>query len=192
MSGLGLSGPPTPYSLAYLKGNIEGGEKFDWWYADGVNAGPGLDPNGSDLTVSLPQGDRLSQTRSAYAPNQQPLANKQFRWWWRNTHQAVYDTGDGQGWIPHGPQRMARAVEAARFIEYGYPSTRQGDEPAERVLRRQIDRERDALLVDLAAGSGRRLRAAARRYDREPRAPGDVRVLDQRRPQRDLGRRRSP
>ena len=40
MSGLGLSGPPTLYSLAYLKGNIEGGEKFNWYYDDGVNARP--------------------------------------------------------------------------------------------------------------------------------------------------------
>ena len=39
--------------------------------ADGANAGPGLDPNGSDLTVSRPEGDRLAQARPAYAPNQQ-------------------------------------------------------------------------------------------------------------------------
>ena len=40
MNGLGLSGPPTLYSLAYLKGNIEGGEKFNWWYADGDQRRP--------------------------------------------------------------------------------------------------------------------------------------------------------
>jgi hypothetical protein len=127
MSGLGLSGPPTPYSLPYLKGNIEGGEKFDWWYGDGDNAGPGLDPNGSDLIVSPPQGDRLAQTRSAYAPNQQILANKQYRWWWNNTHQAIYDTGDGQGWIPRGSATEWRPQsKPLAFIEYGYPSTDKG------------------------------------------------------------------
>jgi len=127
MSGLGLSGPPTPYSLAYLKGNIEGGEKFDWWYSDSVNAGHGLDPNGSDLTVSLPQGDRLVQTRSAYAANQQLLANKQFRWWWQNSHQAIYDTVDGQGWIPRGPSTEWRPQsKPLAFVEYGYPSTDKG------------------------------------------------------------------
>jgi hypothetical protein len=127
MNGLGLSGPPTPYSLAYLKGNIEGGEKFSWWYGDGANGGRGLDPNGSDLIVSLPQGDRLAQSRSSFAPNQQALANKQFRWWWKNTHQAVYDDGDGQGWAPHGPQTEWRPQsKPICFIEYGYPATDKG------------------------------------------------------------------
>ena len=90
MSGLGMSGPPTIYSMPYLKGNIEGGEKFDWYYNDGTNGGPGLDPNGSDLIVSLPEGDRLAQLRSPYYANQQILANKQLRWWWNNLHYAVY------------------------------------------------------------------------------------------------------
>ena len=127
LSGLGLSGPPTLWSLAYLKGNIEGGEKFAWWYADGANAGPGLDPNGSDLTVSLPQGDRLAQTRSAYGANQQLLANKQFRWWWKNSHQAISDSGDGRGWVPRGPATAwVPQSKPLAFIEYGYPSTDKG------------------------------------------------------------------
>jgi len=127
MNGLGLSGPPTPYSLAYLKGNIEGGEKFDWWYGDGVNGGPGLDPNGSDLIVSLPQGDRLTQSRSAFYANQQSLANKQYRWWWKNTHQAVYDNGDGQGWVPRGPATAWQPQsKPLAFIEYGYPAVDRG------------------------------------------------------------------
>jgi hypothetical protein len=127
MSGLGLSGPPTPYSLAYLKANIEGGEKFNWWYANGENGGAGLDPNGSDLIVSLPEGDRVAQTRSAFAANQQILANKQYRWWWKNPHQAVYDTGDGQGWIPRGPQTpWTPQSKPIGFIEYGYPATDRG------------------------------------------------------------------
>ena len=127
MNGLGLSGPPTPYSLPYLKGNIEGGERFDWWYANGVNAGPGLDPNGSDLIVSLPQGDRLAQKRSPYAANQQLLANKQYRWWWKNSHQAIYDANDGQGWIPRGPStEWQPQSKSIAFIEYGCPSTDKG------------------------------------------------------------------
>ena len=127
MSGLGLSGPPTPYSLAYLKGSIEGGEKFSWWYGDSVNVGRGLDPNGSDLNVSLPQGDRLAQMRSAYSANQQLLANKQFRWWWKNPHQAIYDAGDGQGWVARGPATpWLPQSKPLAFIEYGYPSTDKG------------------------------------------------------------------
>ncbi len=59
-NGLGLSGPPTIYNIDYLKVNIEGGEKFNWFYNDSNNLGIGLDPNGTDLRVSLPEGDRLT------------------------------------------------------------------------------------------------------------------------------------
>jgi hypothetical protein len=123
MSGLGLFGAPTIYSLPYLKANIEGGEKFNWFYNDGNNGGQGLDPNGSDLVVSLPEGDRLAQARSPYAAGQQLLANKQLRWWWNNTHQAIYDDGDGAGWSPHGPPtEWAPQSKSICFIEYGFPA----------------------------------------------------------------------
>ena len=38
MSGLGLFGTPTIYSKPYLKANIEGGEKFNWFYDDGAHS----------------------------------------------------------------------------------------------------------------------------------------------------------
>ena len=105
--GLGMSGPPTIYSLPYIKAGIEGGQYFDWYYnsgGSGAHGGLGFDPNGSGLIVTLPTGDRELQARNAYSANQQMLANKQVRWWWNNTHQAIYDAGDGHGWAPHGPQ----------------------------------------------------------------------------------------
>ena len=77
LNGLGLTEPSTIYSMPYLKGNIEGGQYFDWFYNDGDNRGRGLDPNGTDLQVSLPQGDRLAQARNPYSANQEILANKQ-------------------------------------------------------------------------------------------------------------------
>ncbi len=121
MNGLGLSGSPTIYSDAYLAGNIEGGEQFNWFYDDSNNDGRGLDPDGSGLMVSLPEGDRLAQTRSAYSANQQLLGRKQYRWWWNNPHQAVYDTGDGQGWIPRGPTTQWTAqMKPIIFAEYGF------------------------------------------------------------------------
>ncbi len=123
MSGLALSGAPTLYSLPYLKANIEGGEKFNWYYSQGSNSGPGLDPNGSDLIVSLPSGDRLAQTRNPYFANQQLLANKQLRWWWNNSHQAIYDDGDGSGWSPHGPAtQWTPQSKSICFLEYGFPA----------------------------------------------------------------------
>ncbi len=128
MSGLGLSGAPTLYSLPYLKANIEGGEKFNWFYDDGNNDGRGLDPNGSDLVVSLPEGDRLAQTRSPYFAGQQSLANKQLRWWWNNPHQAIYDDwrrlGLGAAWA--GDRHGRRSRSRSAFIEYGFPACDKG------------------------------------------------------------------
>jgi hypothetical protein len=127
MNGLGLSGQPTIYNLVYLKANIEGGEKFNWFYNDGTNDGIGFDPNGSDLRVSLPEGDRLIQSRSPYYPNQQLLANKQLRWWWNNPHQAIYDDGDGQGYAPHGPfTEWVPRSKSITFTEYGVSAVDRG------------------------------------------------------------------
>ncbi len=127
MNGLGLTGTPTLTSIAYLKANIEGGEKFNWFYNDSANAGIGLDPNGTDLRVSLPEGDRLAQARNPYYPNQQLLANKQVRWWWNNQHQAIYDDGDGSGWSPHGPYtEWVPNSKSIIFAEYGICATDRG------------------------------------------------------------------
>ncbi len=126
-NGLGLSGQPTIYNLDYLKGNIEGGQYFSWYYNDSDNLGIGLDPNGTDLRVSLPQGDRLSQSRNAYSPSQELLANKQLRWWWNNRHQAIYDDGDGTGWSPHGPYtEWIAQSKSITFAEYGFPACDRG------------------------------------------------------------------
>ena len=121
LNGLGLTEPSTIYSIPYMKGNIEGGQYFDWFYNDGDNGGRGLDPNGTDLQVSLPQGDRLAQARNPYSANQEILANKQLRWWWNNTHQAVYDTGAGGGWTPNGPQtEWVPNSKSILTLEYGF------------------------------------------------------------------------
>jgi uncharacterized protein (TIGR02217 family) len=123
MNGLALSGSPTLYSAAYLQANIEGGEGFNWYYEDSNSGGLGLDPLGSDQRCTLPQGDRLAQARKPYSPNQQLLARKALRWWWNNSHQAIYDAGDGLGWAPHGAttQWMAQSKPIA-FVEYGFAS----------------------------------------------------------------------
>lgn len=127
MNGLGLSGPPTLASKAYLKANIEGGDKFAWFYRDSDNAGSGFDPKGSGLVVSRPVGDRLAQARSPYAPGQELLANKMMRWWWSNDHHAVYDTGDGQGAVPRGsPSAWRPFSKSITFAEYGCPTCDRG------------------------------------------------------------------
>jgi hypothetical protein len=126
-NALGMSGQPTIYSVPYLKANIEGGQYFNWFYNDGNNLGIGLDPNGTDLRVSLPQGDRLTQSRNAYSANQQLLANKQLRRWWNNQHQAIYDDGDGTGWSPHGPYtEWVAQSKSITIAEYGFPACDKG------------------------------------------------------------------
>jgi uncharacterized protein (TIGR02217 family) len=69
----------------------------------------------------LPEGDRLIQARNPYFPNQEILANKQLRWWWNNNHQAVYDSGDGQGFAPHGPKtEWDPNAKSIITLEYGF------------------------------------------------------------------------
>ncbi|HXW72390.1 MAG TPA: glycoside hydrolase TIM-barrel-like domain-containing protein [Methylocella sp.] len=123
MSGLGLSGPPSIYSKAYLKANIEGGERFNWFYFDSNNDGRGLDPNGSGQQVSLPEGDRLTQSRNQFYANQQILGQKQIRWWWNNQHYALWDAGTGAGLVPQGSATgWVPNSKSITFTEYGFPS----------------------------------------------------------------------
>jgi len=120
-NGLGLAGQPTINSKSYLKANIEGGERFNWFYFDSNNLGRGLDPNGSDLQVSRPEGDRLNRSRNQFFANQQILGNKQLRWWWNNTHKALYDAGSGE--VPQGPDTQWTAQsKPIVFAEYGFPA----------------------------------------------------------------------
>jgi hypothetical protein len=123
--GFGLTGAPSIYATGYLQANIEGGEKFDWFYANSDNLGAGDDPQGSGLIVSLPQGDRAAQNRQPYYAGQQILANKQLRWWWNNPHQAIYDTG--AGWAAQGPATpWVPQSKPIVFLEYGVPSVDKG------------------------------------------------------------------
>jgi hypothetical protein len=128
--GFGLKSAPDIHDKDYLKANIEGGEKYHYWYDD-YSAAPALDPNGTLQQVTSPQGDRRAQARNAYYPGQQLLAFKQLRWWWNNPHRAVYDAGDGAGVAPHGPQTQWIAQsKSIGFLEYGFPtSDRSANQP---------------------------------------------------------------
>ena len=154
-------------SKPYLEANIEGGEKFAWFYTDGDNLGRGFDPLGTDLQVSLPAGDRLTQSRSPYYAGQQILANKQ---------------SDGGGTTIIRPSTtMATARAGRRTAPYtvGPPIRNRSLSPntaCRRVdkgtnlpnvfLRSAIEREFHALLVDLGFARRRRLSADPRRYAR--------------------------
>lgn len=121
MHGLGLSGIPAILRKDYLKANIEGGEKFNWFYNNSNNLGMGTDPNGSGVLISLPEGDRLIQSRNQFFSGQELLANKQLRWWWNNVHQAIYDTGTG--FIRQGAKtQWVAQSKSITFTEYGFAS----------------------------------------------------------------------
>jgi uncharacterized protein (TIGR02217 family) len=121
MNGLGLPGQPSLHNAAYLQANIEGGEGFNWFYRDSASGGMGLDPLGTDQRCTLPLGDRVTQTRHAFFANQQLLTRKGLRWWWNNSHRAVYDDGDGTGWSPHGPATAwTPQSKPIIFVEYGF------------------------------------------------------------------------
>lgn len=128
MNGLGLTGTPNFPDLAYFKTNIEGGEKFSWFYAGSdKNLGRGFDPSGSGDQVSRPEGPRRAQARSRFYPNQEILANKQLRWWWNHTHKAVYPLTSGGSWDPQGNATAWTAqAKSIAFTEYGYPSCDKG------------------------------------------------------------------
>ncbi len=173
LSGLGLSGPPTIYSTPYLKENIEGGQYFNWFYNDGAAGGHaayGLDPNGSDLQVTLPAGDRLAQARNPYHVNQEISRAKAIALVVEqpspcSLRDAIERRRLGSKWPPNA---MGSAFEVDHHSRVWFRGLRQGDEPTECLLRRKVDRERDRLLVDLGPGEQSGLSPAPRRHH-----PGD-------------------
>ena len=118
-------GPPIDLFDALSQGGDRGRPYFNWFYNDGpggAHSAYGLDPNGSDLQVTLPAGDRLAQARNPYYANQQILAPKQLRWWWNNLHYAVYATStSGGAWVPNGPQtKWVPNSKSIITLEWGF------------------------------------------------------------------------
>lgn len=130
--GLGLSGTPA-FGLALAEAGIEGGQGFHYYYNNSENGTmPGgetssNDPHNGAGLISRPQGDRLTQSRNAFYAGQELLAPKMLRWWWNNTHRAIYDAGDGNGWAPHGsPTRWEAQSKSIVYTEYGCSATMYG------------------------------------------------------------------
>ena len=120
--GIGLSSPPDVHDVNYLMFGLEHGEKADFFYGNYAST-TALDPKGSGQYVTAPQGDRLAQARNAYSTGQELFALKKFRWWWNNTHRAVYDALDGFGAIPRGPTTAwTPQSKSIMWQEYGFAS----------------------------------------------------------------------
>jgi hypothetical protein len=99
------AGAPSIYDQAYLQGNIEGGELFDWFYAS--------------------SNDRKTQTRTPITDGSygKPwvFRYKDFREWWANQHfdrPGGIESGTPTAWVPQS--------KPIWFTEFGCPAIDKG------------------------------------------------------------------
>jgi hypothetical protein len=100
-----IAGAASIYDLDYLRGNVEGGEDYDWYYADA---------NARDVQ------DRSAITDGAYGKLWVYRA-KDFRSWWLNQHfdrPAGVESGSPTAWTPQS--------KPIWFTEFGIPSVDKG------------------------------------------------------------------
>ncbi|HEX5498469.1 MAG TPA: glycoside hydrolase TIM-barrel-like domain-containing protein, partial [Thermomicrobiales bacterium] len=100
-----LAGAASIYDLDYLRGNVEGGEDYDWYYADA---------NARDVQ------DRSAIADGAYGKPWVYRA-KDFRSWWLNQHfdrPGGIESGSPTAWTPQG--------KPIWFTEFGIPSVDKG------------------------------------------------------------------
>jgi hypothetical protein len=99
-----LSGYRDPRDLAYLKSNVQGGEGYDWFYAD--------------------EAARQSQTRTPItdgAGRPWVFRYKDIKNWWLNQHYnrpGGVESGTPTGWVPQSKPFW--------FMEYGCPAVDRG------------------------------------------------------------------
>ena len=133
---------------AYLQANIRGGEDYDWYYAT--------------------DADRAAQTRTPITDGAygKPwvFRAKDFWNWWANAH---YDRADGTRVRARRPPGC-RKSKADPVHRTGLPGGRQGRQPAQRLLRSEIERKRPALFLEWRA----------RRSDPAPLSRGASEFLD--------------
>lgn len=100
-----LAGATSIYDLDYLRGNVEGGEYFDWFYADA---------NARDTQA------RSAITDGAYG-KPWVFRAKDFRNWWSSEHfdrPGGIESGSPTGWAPQS--------KPIWFTEFGIPSVDKG------------------------------------------------------------------
>jgi hypothetical protein len=95
-----LDGTKSIYSKAYLAGNVEGGEDYDWIYAS---------PGDRDAQIRTPITDGSGKPWV--------YRTKDFKNWWLNQHYnrpGGVESGAPTGWVPQSKPIL--------FTEYGFPS----------------------------------------------------------------------
>lgn len=104
---LDLNGPgrSSIHDQAYLRGNIEGGEYYDWYYASQA---------ARDVQDRTPISDGLSAKHWVFR-------QKDIRNWWLNAHH------DRPGGVEAGaPTAWTAQAKPVRFIEFGCPAVDKG------------------------------------------------------------------
>lgn len=101
------------YDLDYLRGNIRGGEGFDWYY-------PAAGLTGNEASPERIAQDRLAITDGAYGKRwiYQPKALQE---WWQNHHfdrPGGVESGSHTGWVPES--------KPIWFTEIGCPAVDKG------------------------------------------------------------------
>jgi hypothetical protein len=108
------TGPTTTYDLDYLKGNIEGGEYYDWFYP------------AAGVTGNEPSPERLAQNRTdivdgSAAAEHWVFRQKDIRNWWLNAHHdrpGGTRSGSPTAWVPESKPVI--------FTELGCPAVDKG------------------------------------------------------------------
>lgn len=98
------SGPTTIYDGAYLEGNVQGGEYYDWYYANAA---------ARTAQARTPITDGLGKP---WVFRQKDVAN-----WWANAHfnrPSGVESGTATAWVPRG--------KPVRFLEMGCPAVDKG------------------------------------------------------------------
>jgi hypothetical protein len=108
------SGPTTIYDLDYLKGNVEGGEYYDWYYP------------AAGVTGNEPSPERIAQTRTdivdtSPAAEHWVFRQKDVRNWWLNAHH------DRPGGTRSGsPTAWVAQSKPVIYTELGCPAADKG------------------------------------------------------------------
>ena len=145
--------------LDYLRGNVEGGEGYDWFYASAADREAQVRTPITDGAAGKPWVFRYKDIRS----------------WWSNPHRnrpGGVESGATTAWVPES--------KPIRFTEIGCPAVDRGAEPAERLPRPEVGRELPAVLLPRLArrrGAAALPRGGARLLGRAGEQPDLERLL---------------
>ena len=188
MSGLGLSGPPTIYSMPYLKAQHRGRREFQLVLQRRHQRRPRprperLGPHG--LAAGRRPARAVAQPLLRRTSKFSPTSSSAGGGTTRTTRSMT--TGSGLGSAGAADRMGARNSKSILLLEYGFPAVDKGTNQPNVFYDPKSVESFTPYWSIWDPGNERRLSAAARRHDRGARARGDLRILERRRQQRDVG-----